>query len=131
MTIRSALWVIEQKILAEASKPKGVTFHELRDRRDLPLSTSRDHCRRLVKEGKIFCAKVKHGCGLRWFANKDHVQAFKAIQAKARVMGSTPFIHQGVQTGPAYTVDVRFHVPDTFRGEFSALRIGQYLEGPA
>lgn len=127
MTIRSALWVIEQKILAEASKPKGVTFQELMDRSDMPKSTSRDHCRRLLSVGKLHCVRVKHGSGLRWFASGDHAKAFKAGQANCKARSNDAYKAQGVQIGLGQAVDLRFHVPDSHRGEFEALGVGRYL----
>lgn len=109
--IRSALWVIEQKILAEAEKPKGVTFHELRDRRDLPLSTSRDHCRRMVREGKLYCVRVKQSSGRRWFASKRDARAFSKGQS---VPTPKPALRP---TQPPATFDSRYCVdPQTFEG---------------
>lgn len=118
----------EAKILAEASKPKGVTFHELRERKEISTSVSRDHCRRLASEGRLHCIKVKHGHGLRWFANKADAKAYGAAQAKLRASpnGIAEFKTAKVHIGSTPAFDDRYQCGPDFRGEFSKMQIGEY-----
>lgn len=121
----------QAKILLEAGKPRGVSFHELRDRLDIPTSVSRDFCRRLAEEGKLHCVRAVHGHGLRWFSRKDDAKAFGASQARPKLLRRNMDLPQPKKVQFAPTIDTRYVMSQDqaaiFVGEFGRMGIGVYL----
>jgi hypothetical protein len=125
--MRSDQATVEQKILREAGRPRGVTFHELRDRCDISTSVSRTYCRRLADEGRLHSVRAMHGHGLRWFAKKDDAKAFGSQQARPRAIEHFPT--KPVQLGLSTGLDSRYQCGPEFKGGlFTSLGIGRYVE---